>query len=170
MKRAGIVKGFVAWLAAAGILAAQPLWAVGPSDASSVSDIALREGGVLVGQVVDPQGIPKANLPVTLLAGQQELGVGRTDASGYFAFSGLQGGVYQVGTSQRQETLRVWTPSAAPPAAQPGALIVDGTELARGQFGYARFCLSDPWVYGPLIATAVAVPTAFLICCHPHSP
>jgi hypothetical protein len=170
MKRAGILKGVAAWLALASLCLSQPLLAAGGLDTQRVNDVTLRDGGLLIGQVVDPQGIGRANVPVALLAGQRELGVGKTDQNGYFAFSGLKGGVYQIQSGTGEQAFRVWTSETAPPTARPGALVVDGKEVVRGVFERARFYLSDPRVFVPLTAAAVGVTAAVIIINNPASP
>lgn len=138
----------------------------------TVPDVALRDGGVLIGQVVDPQGTAKAKVPVVLRTGQQTLAVGTTDQGGYFAFGKLQGGVYQITTREGQGTYRVWTPSAAPPLAQQGALVIDGKDVVRGRLSEpVRFYLSNPWVWGTAAAAGIGAGTYFIIDNqHPHSP
>jgi len=164
MKRAGIVKGFAVCLAVLGFCLPQPLLAAVPASQAPVAiDVALSDGGVLFGQVVDAQGSAKSKVPVSLRAGDRELAVSRTDGGGHFAFSGLRGGVYQLTAAEGISAYRLWAPGTAPPAAQPGALVVAGQDLVRGNwpcpdFGRLRFWLSNPWCVGALVATAVAVP------------
>ncbi len=143
-------------------LPTQLLAAAPTSNSPAVVDVALADGGVLQGLVVNPQGSPKANTPVTLRNGEQELGVANTDQSGRFAFSGLRGGVYQVATADSQGVVRVWSPRTAPPAAQQGVMLVSGDGVVRGQMGFQGVggFLSHPWVVAGVIATAVAVPVA----------
>jgi hypothetical protein len=164
MKQPGMIKGLVVCLAVLGFCLPQPLLAaVAAGQAPVVTDVALSDGGVLLGQVVDAQGSAKSRVPVSIRAGDRELAVGKTDGAGYFAFSGLRGGVYQLTAAEGLGAYRLWAPGTAPPAAQPGALIVAGQDLARGNwhgphFGRLRFWLSNPWCVGALVATAVAVP------------
>ena len=164
MRRPGAIKGLAVCLAVLGFCLPQPLLAAGPAGQTPVvTDVALSDGGVLFGQVVDAQGSAKASVPVFIRAGDRELAVSKTDGAGYFAFSGLRGGVYQLTAAEGLGAYRLWAPDTAPPAAQPGALIVAGQDLVRGnlyrpQFGRLRFWLSNPWVVGGIVATAVAVP------------
>lgn len=163
MKRARTIGGVAAWLAVVGICFPHALLTAGEVVGSDpVTNVALRDGGVLLGQVVDTQGAAKAHTPVALHAGNQELAVGRSDANGYFAFSGLRGGVYQISATEGQGTFRVWTADTAPPSAQAGALVVDGKDVVRGQCGTQglKFCLCNPWIVGGLVAAAIAIPIA----------
>jgi len=120
-------------------------------------------------QVVDQQAMPQADVPVTLLAGEQQLAVARTDHRGFFAFRGLRGGVYQLTSADGVSAYRVWAPGTAPPSCQPAALVVAGTDLVRGNCcgGFARNCcawlrfqLANPVVLAAITATAIAVPIA----------
>jgi len=51
-------------------------------------------------------------------------------------------------------------PGTAPPAAQPGALLVAGKGPVRGQTGPIGYWLGNPWVLAALVAVAVTVPVA----------
>ena len=167
MKLAAIIKRLVVSVAVLGICLPQPLLASTPAKQSPVVvDVALGQGGVLLGQVVDPNGAVKANVPVSLRLGDRELAKARTDNNGYFAFSGLRGGVYMVAAAKGVAAYRVWAERTAPPTAQKGALVVSGQDLMRGQWhdghrghaGRLKCYLANPWVVAGIVATAVAVP------------
>jgi hypothetical protein len=180
------IKSVAVALALAGVCLPESLLAAGPgSPSSKVTDVALRDGGVLTGQVVDAQGAAKGNTPVMLMAGEQELAASRTDQAGDFSFRGLRGGVYQIAAGSSHGVYRLWAPDTAPPSAQQGVLIVSDENTVRGQTQYSnnglvpgtsyggrlRFWLSNPWVIGGIVATAVAVPIALHESNdHPHSP
>ncbi|MCR4411176.1 MAG: carboxypeptidase-like regulatory domain-containing protein [Thermoguttaceae bacterium] len=142
-------------------------WLVGlapgaaPTKATLIGDIRLEDGAVLVGQVVTPENAPMQGVEVSLVNGKQTLGTAKTNAKGYFAFRGLKNGVYQVAVGQDQMAYRVWSKETAPPSAHPGARIVVGKDVVRGQYAEGHFlkaALSNPFVVGGLVATAVAVP------------
>lgn len=169
MKSASLSNIAAVCLALAGLCLPQSLFAATAEDTSAgIIDVELRDGGLLLGQLVDPQGIPKAETPVNLLDGSKKLAEARTDAEGYFAFRGLRGGVYQVTGAEGIGAYRLWTPGTAPPSAQAGALVIAGEDLVRGQlrsFGrnagsWLRFQLARPVVLVGLTATAIAVPIA----------
>ncbi len=171
MDFARTAKALVVCLAVVGFCMPQPLWAAVQADRSSVmADVALQQapqGRVLVGRVVDQQGAGQADSAVTLYSNGKKVAEAKTDGKGVFVFHGLRGGVYQMTVGQSVLALRVWTPGAAPPSAQPGALIVAGQEVVRGQrhpfghgFGRAKFWLSHPLVIAGIVATAVAIPVA----------
>lgn len=162
MKTRRIVNRVLVWLAAIGFLLPQPMLAATPSPGSPVVDVALREGGLLVGQVVDEQGVGLGNVPVSLRQQDRELVAGKTNHDGTFGFKGLRGGVYQIVADQGHGVYRVWTVGTAPPAAQDGALVVSGNPVVRGQecrSGFAAF-ITNPLVVAGVVATAIAVPVA----------
>jgi hypothetical protein len=134
----------------------------GPSTRPPVTDLALRDGGFLAGQVVDPQGVPLAKVRVSIQDEQgQEVVATVTDQQGRFAVAGLRGGVYPIVTPQARRIYRLWAPGTAPPSAQQGAMIVSGDTIrgAGGQGGLTSF-LTNPLVIGGAVATAIAVPVA----------
>lgn len=154
-------------IAVAGLCLPQSLFAAtSPSPSARVIDVELRDGGVLLGQLVDPQGIAKAGESVILLDGAEKLAEAQTDADGRFAFRGLRGGVYQLTAAEGIGAYRLWAPGTAPPSAQAGALVVAGEDLIRGNlqcFGrncgsWLRFQLANPIVLATLTATAITVP------------
>ncbi len=127
-----------------------------------ITDVELREGGVLLGQVVTPENAAMADTDVSLSSGDQLIAAAKTDNNGYFAFAGLGNGVYQLAAAEGHAAFRVWTPGTAPPAAQPGALVVAGSGTVRAQ-GLARGfrnLMSRPLIVAGIIAAAIAIPVA----------
>jgi len=130
-------------------------------------------GGVLEGQLVDAQGVPKAGVDVSLLLEQRSLAVTQTDAQGRFAFRGVRGGVYQLTAANGTGSYRVWSPGTEPKGTPAMALMTAG-DVVRGQYygyghgyqchyghsylGQAKCLLANPWVVSGIVATAVAVP------------
>lgn len=174
MKSAGIFRGMVMGLAALGVCLSGAAFAVPPAAKPVVHDVALMNGGNLVGQLVDTQGVPKAGMNVTLSLEQRPLAVAKTDAAGRFAFGGLQGGVYQLTAADGSGVYRLWVPGTAPKGTSPIAMITSGDTVVGAQgppngyyyqyqpnyrgVGRAKFLLSNPWVVSGIVATAVAVP------------
>ncbi len=144
-------------LATAGVCMPRYVFANEISQLPLVADVRLAEGGVLLGQVVGTSGIPAIGTPVSLRAGQQEIGLATTDVNGYFAFSGVRGGVYQLVTNDGHGTLRAWAPGTAPPTAEHGALLVAGEDTIRSQW---KCCLVNPWFLAGVAAAAIAIPVA----------
>ncbi|MBN1908379.1 MAG: carboxypeptidase regulatory-like domain-containing protein [Pirellulales bacterium] len=161
MKKARILTAVLVSLATAGLCAPPAVFATMPQE-TGVVDVALMDGGVLLGQVVNTQGTAVAKTSVVLRDGERPVAMPQTGEDGYFAVKGLRPGVYHVAVGQGQGTYRVWAPGTAPPNAHRGALIVTGDEIARGQFGGGGLSalLANPWVLAGIVATAVAVPVA----------
>jgi hypothetical protein len=149
-----------------------------------VLDVALRDGGVLQGRVVNLQGSGVPGTSVTLRAGDRTVAAGTTAADGSFRAEGLKGGMYQVVTVQGQGIYRLWSAGTAPPAAQSEVIVytqnraVDSRVVVYTQNccndgccnsgccggccsdGCLKMLLCNPIVIGGLVATAVAVPVA----------
>jgi len=172
MKVTARIRGLAVCLAVVGFCLPQPLLAAVQTDqASAVTDVTLHkspQGNVLIGQVQDQQGAAQANVPVVLYGTGRNFPVeGKTDRNGFFSFSNLSGGAYQVTAAGGVGAYRAWTPGTAPPSAQPGALVVAGQDLVRGQChpvrhtcGGLKFWLCHPVVIAGIVATAVAIPVA----------
>jgi hypothetical protein len=148
------------WMAVAGLCVPQVALAAGPAgnQTSSILDVSLQDGGTFVGQVIDAQGISLARVPVSLRGAAGELAATSTNSQGYFAFRGLNTGMYQLVTPVGSGAYRVWSKEVAPPAARPGALVIAGGETVRGE-GPA-FNKKHAWILGGVIAAAVAIPIA----------
>ncbi len=157
-------------LACLGILLPQSAFAAAPivsktlpgqatasKDAPVIRDIALREGGLLVGQIVTTEGTAAAKVSVSLQQDGTELVRTATDANGLYAIKGLRGGVYHVVSGKTVDTYRLWAPGTAPPAAKDAAMLVEGGAVVRGELGSL---IRNPWVLTAIIATAIAVPIA----------
>lgn len=170
MKRMGLLKAGAIGLACLGMLIPTPVLHAAADDGGSQReaegrtpasmDVALHEGGRLFGQVVDAQGIPLVRAPVRLRQLDQEVAVTRTDRYGYFQVQGLRGGTYQIVAGPANGVYRLWAPRTAPPAAQPGALVVAGGQQVLGQNGPLGHLFGNPWIVAGLVATAIAVPVA----------
>jgi hypothetical protein len=137
---------------------------------AGATDVALRPGGLLVGQVVDRQGVPQANQTVSIQYGSHEVVRTTTDENGTFAAQGLRGGQYQLVTHDGISVCRLWAPGTAPPAAQPEALVVCGNQVVRGQWGThghggplhgsLEWVRAHPYITAGIVAAAIAIPLA----------
>lgn len=151
-------------LACAGIVCPPNAFAVEP--AFAMKDVALRPGGVLVGQVVDQQGTVRPNSTVSIQQGQQEVVRTTTDQNGIFAAQGLRGGQYQIMAEDGQSFYRLWAVNTAPPAASQAAVVVTGQEVVRGQWGaeyggrWLDWVRSHPYITAGIVAAAIAAPLA----------
>lgn len=143
-------------LSCLGMLVPQAAFAAGP-EKTEIIDVALRDGGVLVGQIFSAEGAPTSGAEVKIVQNGKELVRTTTDENGLYAVRGLQGGMYHVVVGETVGAYRVWTTGTAPPSAIQGALLVEGQGTVRGQLGSF---LTQPWVLAAIIATAIAVPIA----------
>jgi hypothetical protein len=130
------------------------------------TDVALRPGGLLLGQVVDQQGVAKPDAVVSVQYADYEVVRTTTDANGVFAAQGLRGGQYQLVTKDGFSMCRLWAPDTAPPAARPAALVVSGNNVVRGQWGggpmhsWIGWVKAHPYITAGIVVTAIGVPLA----------
>jgi hypothetical protein len=170
LKAIASVVALVGTLVPASAFAATPF-------SDTISDVALRSGGMLLGQVVDHQGVAKPDTLVSIEFAGNEVVSTTTDANGVFAARGLRGGQYQLVTPQGGIACRLWTADTAPPSARPAALVVSGKEVVRGQGpgcgdacgpenyyerknGLVGWMKTHPYIVGGTVATAIAIPLA----------
>jgi hypothetical protein len=164
------------WVAAAvsvGVIA-PPVALAAPPGQPLIADVALAEGGVLSGQVVNAQGVAMPQAPVAVLAEGREIIRVAAAENGAFSIGGLKGGVYEVVTPGQHGVYRLWTAGAAPPSAGNGVMLVAGSEeVVRGQYGYGPppappgpftqamgWIGQHPFITAGIVATAIAVPIA----------
>jgi hypothetical protein len=140
-----------------------PPVAVAATPVDGNHDVALRQGGVLVGQVVDRQGAAKANTAVSIRYADHEVVRATTDENGVFAAKGLRGGQYQLLTDDGASVCRLWAADTAPPSARPAALVVSGNNVVRGQGpanSWVTWMKAHPYITAGTVAAAIAVPLA----------
>lgn len=163
------LQSMLATVACVGVVCPSP--ALARETTHAAKDVALRPGGVLVGQVVDQQGVPRAGSPVVLLQNEQAVVNTQTDANGVFAAQGLRGGQYQISTPDGQKLYRFWAADTAPPAAADAAVVVTGNEVVRGQWApppgptsyggrWLDWVRSHPYITAGIVAAAIATPIA----------
>jgi len=121
-------------------------------------DVALRPGGVLLGQVLGSNGPPPEATPVSLRQAGRQLATAPTTPAGHFSFKGLRGGTYEITAARASGIFRVWDPNTAPPSARPGALVVSRGSRVRGAEGPLGHWLTCPLILTALVAAAVAIP------------
>jgi len=131
------------------------------------TDVALHANGVMVGQVVDGQGVAVAMTPVAISSAGKEVARTQSDSTGKFSVSGLKGGVYQVAAAGHQGVYRMWAPQTAPPAAQQGLMVVSQGDIVRGQHGHngpfqgiASWISQHPIMTASIVAAGIALPIA----------
>ena len=181
MKQASVTKRAAVWLTLLGFCLPQSAVAAAPptDQSTAVADVALRDGGLLLGRVVDPRGNAIVGTPVSLQHEDQEVAAGRTDTNGIFAFDDVRGGVHHVAAVGDLRTYRLWASGTAPPGAQESALVVGRNGAAPApvptlaptpafspgawQPAPLRF-FQRPWVAGGIaggvMAAAISVPIA----------
>ncbi len=145
------------WLACIGFLSPTSVFGVQPEvtpttqSQAGVRDVALNQGNVLHGTLMNGQGQRMANATVTVLSGDVPVATTVTSSTGEFSVAGLRGGVYQVNAGTTGGVFRLWGPQTAPPAATAGLLLVDNQSLVtRGQCGPA--CeTGGGYVEGPMM-------------------
>ena len=125
----------------------------------NIVDIALHEGGTLLGLVVDSQGRPSPRGAVALRHVNREMARTFADQNGRFVVNGLLGGTYEIAAAGTTGLYRLWAANTAPPSAQPVVVIVEGGVRVRGQQPAAQL-LGNPWVLTAVVAAAIAVPVA----------
>ena len=123
MRTGRLVRGVVISLAAFGICVPPVAFAAEPSPTPVVTDVALKDGGVLHGQVVDLQGAGVAGVPVSVKTQNREIASATTATEGRFSVPGLKGGVYHVAAAEGHGVYRLWTAGTAPPSAQNGVIV-----------------------------------------------
>ena len=136
MKSKRLFRRQVAAMVCIGLLVSQSVVLAGDMNRQITTDVALAAQGMLVGQVVDQQGIGIPAARVVVRQNERDLVGVVTDRTGKFAVSGLRSGTYQLAAANGQAQVRLWTANAAPPVAKSRVLIVSGSEqVVRAQFG-----------------------------------
>ena len=161
------LKSTLAALACLGMLAG-PLLADDPDRLLSlpdagrplIHDVALDANTSLHGVVRDVNGKLQPNTEVSLWRGAVIVQRARTDQFGRFAFRGLRGSTYRIGTAATSVTCRAWTAATAPPGAQTTILLLSNTDSVRGQRPLSEAFIFNPLLMGALIAAAIAIPIA----------
>jgi hypothetical protein len=134
---------------------------------TSVVDVALGEGGVLRGSVVDHHEVPQPSSNVIVYRDGQMVAGAKSNDKGEFCISGLAGGVYMVACGPSAQMIRAWIWKTAPPAAKPDlkvtsqSLVVRGQTITPWQHAY-DFIEAHPFLGYGMIATAIAVPIAVI--------
>ncbi|MHB8974595.1 MAG: hypothetical protein ACYC3X_16825 [Pirellulaceae bacterium] len=135
--------------------------AAGPAG-TKIRDVSLQSAGVLRGEVVNAQGVPRGDMQVTAVQNGQALAVAQTDPAGRFQLVRMTAGVYELQTAGSSDVYRLWAPRTAPPAAQDSVLLVAGEQVVVRQNNPHPVLgpLANPWVIGGIVAAAVAIPLA----------
>ncbi|QDU93247.1 hypothetical protein Pla8534_10260 [Lignipirellula cremea] len=100
-----------------------------------VTDVTLRDGGILVGQLVTATGAPVKDSQVRLEYQGKTVVALKTNDKGQFGARGLRAGVYQVSTTKSTRPLRVWENGSQPPTAKTMVMLVEDPAIVRAQGG-----------------------------------
>ena len=153
-------------------LLAQPAMAaeVAASRQAKAVDVTLQEHGTLIGQCLSENGKPLVDAKVRLTTARGVEAVARTDATGTFAFRGVQGAVL-IESPQAETMVRCWSEAAAPPKAAKALMLVANQPVLRGQqmaspglqsaISRSKSFFSNPVYVAGVVTTAVAIPVAF---------
>lgn len=162
MKITKMFRGTAFALAASGMMLPQFALAAGaaPAEAASVNrtapvvtDVALQQGGVLQGQVVDSQGAPQADSTVQVTHMGTTVAAVKTDAQGRFSVSGLRGGVHAIETVEGAGAYRLWAPNTAPPVANNSVLFVNDGLTQRANLVDVLY--PGPFVQGMIVGGVI---------------
>lgn len=139
MKGVALIKGTALSLACLGLVlphpavyAGDPLSKEKAGSATKVpatKDVALGEGGMFRGRVVDAHGIAIDGAPVSVRRSGKVVATTVSDRDGDFRVTNLRGGTYQVVAAQSEGTYRAWAPDTAPPSAAPEVVMVSQPEV-----------------------------------------
>lgn len=146
-------------LVCVGMMLPQTLLGAAPAPKVKITDVALGNGGTLVGQVVDQQGLGIADAQVVVLQQGRKPVQAVADRTGKFQAVGLNGGTAQVVTASGQGVYRLWAVNTAPPTAKRSALLLSNGPVVRGQMGGMGGWLLPALAAGGIIA-GVAVATS----------
>jgi hypothetical protein len=152
-------------------------------------DVALSNGGMLSGQVVNAEGQPLAGETVLLRSNGKEMARCQSGKDGSFQVASLKGGAVEVSAVGVAGNCRLWAPGTAPPAAQTGLLVVAEGDVVRGQHmgrsvpgrsyrggvrghggGLLGLMIDHPLVTAGAVGAAIAIPLAVSNDESPSSP
>ncbi|MCA9148221.1 MAG: carboxypeptidase regulatory-like domain-containing protein [Planctomycetales bacterium] len=150
----------VSWLHASVVTAVEPLAA--KAQKVPTIDIRLDSRGSMRGLVVDGQGRPQGAERVEIIRSgdKQPAQVLATNRTGKFMTEKLRAGSYRLVTSEGVCLCRLWTEQAAPPNAAASVLIVNDSQIERGQRPIEELFHSDPLLMATVVAAAIAIPVA----------
>ncbi len=146
-------------LVCVGLMMPHTLLGATPAPKVQIRDVALANGGALIGQVLDQQGLGIAGAQVVVLQQGRKPVQTVADRMGKFQVVGLKGGTAQVVTAGGQGVYRLWAANTAPPAAKRSALLLSNGPVVRGQGGHLGGWLLPALAAGGIIA-GVAVATS----------
>jgi hypothetical protein len=100
---------------------------------NTITDVALGDGGVARGVIVDGQGKPVDGATVSIKVNSRVVATVVSDAKGEFVIREMRGGIHEVHAPQGTSLCRFWTARSAPPAAKNRITVVSDAQTVRGQ-------------------------------------
>ena len=134
-----------------------------------VSDVTLADHGMMKGRVLNRSGQAVSEAEVSIAQGDRILASATADGEGVFSFRGLKGGVYRISVPNGGRVVRLWMPRTAPPSATETVTVIVPEPTVLGQYQpgalgrfveRSKYALTNPYVVGACVLTAVAVPLA----------
>jgi hypothetical protein len=124
-----------------------------------ISDVELKSGGMLSGQVVDSAGQPLVGQAIVVRQSGREPISSHTDEGGQFRLNGLSAGLCSIEYGDAPMVCRCWSPNTAPPVATDEVLLITGEPVERSQRCIGDL-LTGPVLIGLIVAAAVIIPIA----------
>ncbi len=122
-------------------------------------DVALAEDGSFEGVVVDAAGQPKPNMILSVQRVDEAVATVTSNEVGEFRCQLDKAGVYLLSTGDHTVMMRCWVAGTAPPNART-RLMVQATDVVRGQIHPAACGLANPWIITGIVIAAIAIPVA----------
>lgn len=146
------------------LVPAPPVWGANPvagaaTTPGAIVDVRLSDGGTLRGRLVAGDQRPVAQQPLLLVQSGTPVAAVCSDADGRFAFAQVRSGLYQINSGSSGVACRVWTATAAPPAAHGELVLAAQAPVVRGQQPFGAI-FTNPLVIGLIVAAAIAIPLA----------
>ena len=107
-----------------------------PSRLPQLTDIALKEGGTMIGRITDREGKLLSQQKIVVRQENRLVAEVTSGKNGEFIVEGLRGGIYEIASQQGVGSFRAWAEGTAPPSAKHFALLVENGDVVRGQWGW----------------------------------
>lgn len=101
-----------------------------------LTDIALKEGGTMIGRITDREGKLLGQQKIVIRQENRLVAEVTSGENGVFIVKGLRGGIYEIASQQGAGSFRAWAEDTAPPSAKHFALLVENGDVVRGQWGW----------------------------------
>lgn len=114
------------------LLAGEPVRIGAPVEAR-VSDVALHQGGIPHGTVLNAEAQPVAAVAVSVVHNESVVATTLSNEKGEFTVKGLRSGAHVIKAGPTQQAVRLWVGNASPPSAIEDMAIVVDEEAVRGK-------------------------------------